>query len=81
MDPRTADRVCACPEEGSIDAGAEDRRGRDRLRPRVLGLLRGTAVLGAWVVNEHGDCVSEWTAGSLARGPLAVVNAPLARRL
>ena len=32
---------------------------------------------GAWVMNERGECVRTWTPGSLARGPAAMVNAPL----
>jgi hypothetical protein len=33
------------------------------------------AVAGRWVVNQHGDCVHEWTPSSLAQGPLAIANA------
>jgi len=33
------------------------------------------AVAGRWVVNQHGECVHEWTPSSLARGPLAIANA------
>src|SRR5438093_8690862 len=50
-------------------------------RARILALLiaiRASSALGAWVVNERGECVREWTFGSLARGPAAVLNAPLA---
>jgi hypothetical protein len=31
--------------------------------------------MGGWVVNERGDCVHEWTAASLGRGPAAMLNA------
>jgi len=31
----------------------------------------------AWVVNEQGQCVDEWSPQSMARGPAAIVNAPL----
>jgi hypothetical protein len=34
----------------------------------------GHAVAGRWVVNDHGECVRQWTPGSIARGPLAMVN-------
>ena len=30
-----------------------------------------------WRVNERGECVREWTPASLARGPTAMLNAPL----
>ena len=33
------------------------------------------AVAGRWVVNQHGECIHEWTPSSLAQGPLAIVNA------
>jgi hypothetical protein len=31
----------------------------------------------AWVMNERNECVRAWTPASLARGPSAVLNAPL----
>jgi hypothetical protein len=41
----------------------------------VLCLSADVAVAARWVVNEGGNCVHEWTPGSLARGPLAMTNA------
>jgi hypothetical protein len=53
---------------------------RTMTKPTVL-LLMALAIPGlaraAWVVNERGECVEEWTSASLARGPAAIVNAPL----
>ena len=46
----------------------------------VLALLlaiRGGAASAAWVVNEQNECVRTWTPASLARGPAAMLNAPL----
>jgi hypothetical protein len=44
----------------------------------VLLIAAGpTTTLGAWVVNERGACVRSWTPASLARGPAAMLNAPL----
>jgi hypothetical protein len=40
-------------------------------------VLCASPALAAWQVNERGDCVQEWTAASLARGPTAILNAPL----
>jgi hypothetical protein len=40
-------------------------------------VLRANPALGAWVVNEQGECVHAWTPGSLLRGPTAMLNAPL----
>jgi hypothetical protein len=42
----------------------------------LLGVPPGTG-RAAWVVNGEGDCVREWTPQSLARGPTAMLNAPL----
>lgn len=55
------------------------------MRRRILPLLFGwalaaamvTTARAAWVVDAEGKCVSEWTAASLARGPLAIADAPL----
>jgi hypothetical protein len=43
----------------------------------VFGLYAAAAAHGAWVVNEEGECVREWTPASLGRGPAAMLNAPL----
>jgi hypothetical protein len=43
----------------------------------VAFTLYSAAAQGAWVVNQEGECVREWTSGSLARGPAAMLNAPL----
>jgi hypothetical protein len=43
----------------------------------LVVLLRSTAARADWVVNEHGECVRQWTTASLARGPAAMLNAPL----
>lgn len=40
-------------------------------------VLRGSLAHAAWVVNERGACVHEWTPASLGRGPAAMLNAPL----
>ncbi len=42
----------------------------------AIALHAGVARAG-WVVNDHGECVRAWTSASLARGPLAILNAPL----
>jgi hypothetical protein len=39
--------------------------------------LSSAAAHGAWVMNPEGECVREWTPASLARGPAAMLNAPL----
>ena len=31
----------------------------------------------SWVVDESGQCVNRWAIADLARGPVAIVNAPL----
>jgi hypothetical protein len=41
----------------------------------VVCLRPDVAVASRWVVNEYGNCVKEWTPSSIARGPLAMVNA------
>ncbi len=43
----------------------------------AMVVLRASGALAAWVVNERGECVREWTPASLARGPAVIVNAPL----
>ncbi len=43
----------------------------------AIVVLRASGALAAWVVNERGECVREWTPASLARGPAAIANAPL----
>jgi hypothetical protein len=48
-----------------------------RLRTAFLCLLVTRAASAAWVTNDAGECVREWTPASLARGPAAIVNAPL----
>jgi hypothetical protein len=48
-----------------------------RLRTAFLCLLVARAASAAWVTNDAGDCVREWTPASLARGPAAIANAPL----
>jgi len=40
-------------------------------------LLQASRTLAAWVVDDRGDCVRQWTSESLLRGPTAVLNAPL----
>ncbi len=42
-----------------------------------MTLLPCASVRAEWVVNERGECAHQWTAASLARGPAAIVNAPL----
>jgi len=50
---------------------------------RPVGLLALLLALpigparAAWVVNEHNECVWTWTPASMARGPAAILNAPL----
>ena len=41
----------------------------------VMFACLATPAHGGWVVNQEGECVQEWTADSLARGPTAIVNA------
>ena len=41
----------------------------------VVCLSANVADAAQWRLNERGECVHEWTASSLARGPLAMVNA------
>src|SRR5262249_29986497 len=41
----------------------------------VVCLSANVAGAGQWRLNERGECVREWTPSSLARGPLAMVNA------
>ena len=48
-----------------------------RLRTALLCVLVARAASAAWVTNEAGECVREWTPASLARGPAAIANAPL----
>ena len=48
-----------------------------RLSAAIVLLCSATAAFAAWEVNERGDCVQTWTAGSLLRGPTAILNAPL----
>jgi len=48
-----------------------------RLRAAFLCLLVARAASAAWVTNDAGECVHEWTPASLARGPAAIANAPL----
>ena len=48
-----------------------------RLRTVLLCVLVARAASAAWVTNEAGECVREWAPASLARGPAAIVNAPL----
>jgi hypothetical protein len=43
----------------------------------LLG-VHPAGALAVWTVDERGDCVQQWVPGSLARGPTAVLNAPLA---
>jgi hypothetical protein len=43
----------------------------------VIAVTVAQPALGAWVVDEHGDCVETWTPDSLLRGPTAIINAPL----
>ena len=43
----------------------------------AMVLLPASGALGAWMVNERGECVHGWTPASLARGPAAMLNAPL----
>ena len=44
----------------------------------LVAALRASGALGAWVVNERGECGRAWTTASLGRGPSAMLNAPLA---
>src|SRR6185503_12166265 len=49
---------------------------------RTIGLAAVLALWtsgahAVWVRNAEGDCVREWTSDSLARGPTAMLNAPL----
>jgi len=50
---------------------------------RALGVLALLLVMpvggarAAWVVNEQNQCVWTWTPASMARGPAAMLNAPL----
>ena len=48
-----------------------------RLRTALVCVLVARAASAAWVRNDAGECVREWTPASLARGPAAIVNAPL----
>lgn len=43
----------------------------------LWGALQANGALAGWVVNAHGDCVREWTAAALLRGPAAMLNALL----
>jgi hypothetical protein len=43
----------------------------------ALLVLLASPALAEYRVNERGECVEEWTAASLGRGPVAVLNAPL----
>ena len=43
----------------------------------LWSMLQADGAAARWVVNERGDCVAEWTAGSLVRGPAAMLNALL----
>ena len=55
-------------------------RGRTVARGGVLALLlamRVGAASAAWVVNDRNECVRTWTPASLARGPAAMLKAPL----
>jgi hypothetical protein len=41
----------------------------------LWAVLQARSAVAEWVVNDRGDCVSEWTAASLLRGPTAMLNA------
>jgi hypothetical protein len=43
----------------------------------LLVALAASHAHAAWTVDEHGECVEEWTTASLAHGPTAILNAPL----
>jgi hypothetical protein len=43
----------------------------------LWGVLQARCANAEWVVDDHGDCVQAWTAGSLLRGPAAMLNALL----
>ena len=43
----------------------------------VVLVLAPTVAHAAWRRNERGECVRFWTPASLARGPIAILNAPL----
>jgi len=43
----------------------------------ALVLVLAAHANAAWVVNERNECVRAWDASSLARGPVAMLNAPL----
>lgn len=40
-------------------------------------IARASIADGAWIVDANGACVEHWAASDLARGPTAIVNAPL----
>src|SRR5437762_6638511 len=48
-----------------------------RVSVLLMVVLWASGALAAWVVNETGECVRTWTPASLARGPAAMLNAPL----
>jgi hypothetical protein len=53
-----------------------------RMHGRVLMVIVAVAfsarvARAAWVVDEHGECVQQWTSASLGRGPTAMLEAPL----
>src|SRR5437899_12821018 len=51
---------------------------RTRLLVAALVLsVHSSGARAAWRVDERGECVREWTPASLARGPAAMLNAPL----
>jgi hypothetical protein len=49
------------------------------LRASILAMVLtwASGALAAWRVDERGECVRTWTPASLARGPVAMLNAPL----
>jgi hypothetical protein len=53
------------------------RKTRFRCALVLWSVLQAHGAVAGWVVNERGDCVAEWTAGSLLRGPTALLNSPL----
>src|SRR5437867_4649339 len=48
-----------------------------RVSVLLMVVLWASGALAAWVVDERGECVRAWTPASLARGPVAMLNAPL----
>lgn len=50
---------------------------RRRLWVLLVILLLSVPARGAWVVDSAGGCVEQWAPSDMARGPKAVLNAPL----